>query len=531
MVASIPAVSSAADQPAPRCNDATFLRRVSLDLIGRQPTPSEQKAFQALPEATRRTDLVDRLLGEEAWATNWARYFRDVILYRRSDERARLLAEPLERFFAEALADDARWDAIARRMITATGSPSDHGETAIILAQMGETSDIAAEVSRVFMGIQIQCAQCHDHFTDRWKREQFHEFAAFFPRITIRRGDGKGLDRFEVVSHDHEPRFRRKRPNNPRRGDLEHRMPDLEDPSRPGRLMQPVFFLSGERLPAGTPDRVRRETVAEWIIDGDHPWFARAIVNRLHSELVGQGFYGSIDDLGPDRDPVAEAELDRLASGFVASGHDLRWLFRTIIAGDTYQRESRSRPVEPSAGFPASCPQPLRADQLYSQLLTALGIDESAVGRRTAARFASRTGTAAGKAPGGDKEMRMQIASRLGKRLPRTMFETVFGYDPGLPRGEVSGSIPQVLWLMNSPLLAMATDADRSHTGLAQLLASESNDAEVVRELYRRSLAREPEQRELTACLRHLRISDSRGEGFEDIQWALLNSTEFVLRR
>lgn len=520
--------AGAAAAPAERCDDATFLRRASLDLIGRQPTPAEIDAFAADRDPAKRSATIDRLLADPAWATTWARYFRDVILYRRTDDRAALMSGPLEAYLTERLATDARWDEIARGFITAIGSPAEHGETAIIMAQMGETSDIAAEVSRIFLGIQIQCAQCHNHFTDRWKRAEFHEFAAFFPRIAIRRADGMGPERFEVVSHDFEPRGRRKPPiDNPHRGDLEHEMPDLEDPARPGSVMQPRFFLTGQSLPLGTSDLERRGAIADWITADDNTWFSRALVNRLWAELVGAGFYRGIDDIGPDREAESPAVLDDLATAFVASGHDLRSVFRTIMMGDTYQRASRSRASPDRAGFAANCPQRLRSDQIFTQVLAAVGVDESRLAGpggqpRRSARLPSEMRD--------DPSEAMTAGGRRQLNVPRAMFSQVFGYDPSLPREEIVGSIPQALLLMNSQPLAKAIDGDRRFTALGRLLAAERDDREVTAQLYLRSLARRPTSDELTACLDHVRRSASRAEGFEDVFWALINSAEFVHR-
>ena len=513
----------AAPQPAAACDDATFLRRASLDLVGRQPAVAEIDAFVADRSSDKRAALVDRLLAEPAWAATWARYFRDVILYRRTDDRALLMAGPLEDYLAGRLRRDARWDEIARGFITATGSPRQHGETAIFMAQMGETADIAAETARIFLGIQVQCAQCHDHFTDRWKRPQFHEFAAFFPRIQIApRPGGEGLDRFEVVSYDQAPRRDRlKMADNPRRGDLEHQMPDKDDPSRPGTVVAPTFFLTGATLPLGTPDAKRRAAAAAWITAPDQPWFARAIVNRLWAELVGSGFYPGVDDIGPDRKPIATppggTTLDGLVAGFVASGHDLRTLFRAIATSPEYQRASRSRSSPEREGFAANCPQRLRADQLFAEVLAAVGVDESRIGQRPAARGrGKKPATATGK-------------SELG--APRFIFTQVFGYDPSLPREEVVGSIPQALLLMNSQPLAVALDGDRPSTVLGRLLREHADDRALTDALYLRTLSRHPTPAELRACLDHVGEAGSRTEGFEDVFWALINSAEFIHRK
>jgi len=509
------ATAAPAKTPAPpACDDATFLRRATLDLVGRQPSPAEIKAFLADPSPDKRTDLVDRLLADPAWATNWARYFRDVILYRRSDERAVLMAPSLETFFARHLKQDAAWDDIARDVITATGLPSENGATAIVIAQMGETSDIAAEISRVFTGVQIQCAQCHDHFSDRWKRTQFHEFAAFFPRIAIRRGPGDGLDKYDVASFDRDPRQGRGvKIQNPRRGDLEHEMPHIDDPSLPGTVMEPRFFVDGQGVPLGTPDRERRRAAARLITADDNPWFARAIVNRVWTELVGDGFYDGIDDLGPDREPRSPELLEELCRGFVAADHDLRSLFRTVMTTPAYQSVAQSRGDASRSVGGASCPQRLRADQLFTEVLVALGVDDPKAP-------APPAGNGAAKAYG---------RSQVG--VPRSIFNQTFGYDPGLPRDEIVGSIPQALLLMNSKPLAWALDGDRRLTLLGRLLAEMPDDRELADELHLRTLARHATPEEMAVCVEHVRDSGNRTEAFEDIFWALVNSAEFIHRK
>src|SRR5262249_4145381 len=160
------------------------------------------------------------------------RYFRDVILYRKTDERAGLTGPSIVEFLSRELNASAGWDKIARSFIMATGDVRENGSTGLIMAQMGQSAEIAAETARIFMGVQIQCAQCHDHKNDRWKREQFHELAAFFPRIQIRpvrETETKGKDKnkakrvsFEVVSRDVSQRRGPK--DNKNRGGGEHLM-------------------------------------------------------------------------------------------------------------------------------------------------------------------------------------------------------------------------------------------------------------------------------------------------------------------
>ena len=401
--------------PAGRADDETFLKRVSLDIIGELPTPEEVTAFVLDPQADKRVRLVDRLLTSKQFGQNWGRYWRDVIMFRRTEDRALLAAGTLEDYLTEALNKDTPWDEIARSFITATGDIREKGETALIMAQMGETAETTAEVARIFLGIQIQCAKCHDHPTDRWKRKQFHELAAFFPRLEIRPVRSAAQRSFEVVSVDSTPRFR---PPNQRRGTLEHYMPDLQDPTAEGTLMQPKFFVTGHVVDAGKADLDRRQALANLITGPSNPWFARAYVNRIWAEMVGEGFYEPIDDMGPDRQCSAPETLAFLADQFRANRHDVKWLFRTIAATEVYGLASRSRRTSEGTPFAANCAQRMRADQLFNALTTALGVPslDSAGGQR-------RGGGGAGRFGG-----------------VRFLFGQAFGYDPSEPRDEIAGS-------------------------------------------------------------------------------------------
>jgi len=397
------------------------------------------------------------------------------------------------------------WDEIAREMITAAGDVRRNGATGILMAQDAKAEETAAEVSRIFMGMQIQCAQCHDHPYDDWTREQFHQLAAFFPRTGVRPKLNSTTRTFEVFSYDR--RGFRGRPGGNQNAALEHYMPDLSDPQTKGTLMTPTFFVTADALETGVTDTDRRARLAAWMTDPTkNPWFAKAYVNRVWTELVGQGFYDVVDDLGPDRSCHAPKALAYLVDQFVAAGHDVKWLYETIAATKAYQRESRSRGTKSVAPFAASCPQPLRADQLFNALTAALGVPEP------------------------------PLASGYGPRAPgrnnfRALFNLTFGYDPSLPRDEIKSSIPQALLMMNSPRMAQAMQGDRSNTVLGKLLTAEQDNEMVTAELYLRCLAREPGEKELRTCLDHVRSTNNRTEAFEDILWALINSAEFRHRR
>lgn len=489
---------------APACDDATFLRRVWLDLVGDIPTPEHVIAFTLDPSADKRERVVRALLADPQYGLNWARYWRDVIFYRRIEDRALIAANALEADLSDKLNKNVPWDEIAAAFVTATGDVKDNGSTAIIMAQKGRTEETTAEVSRIFLGMQIQCAQCHDHPYDRWKREQFHELAAFFPRIGVRPVRTATSRSFQVVASDRQFKFGKADDGN--RPMPEHFMPDLLDPSAPGTQMQPKFFLTTAKLPYGTVDSQRREMLAKYLTRNE--WFAVAMVNRLWSEMVGRGFYEPVDDVGPDRTAVAPETMEILAKGFRDAEYDVKWLFETIAATEAYQRQSRPRGgEEDESPFAANVPQPLRADQLYNAILSALDVPEASP---------KRPGRGGGGFGGQQRD-------------PRTQFNQTFGFDPSEPRESISGSIPQSLAMMNSAQVAGSLRTNRGV--LSGLVAEIKNNDELVAELYLRTLSREPTKEELTRAKAYFREVGNRKQAVEDFAWALVNSAEFRHRR
>lgn len=495
-----------AGELAPTVTDATFLRRAYLDLLGTIPSPETIQEFLADTSPRKRQRLVRELVQRPEYGLNQARYWRDVMLARRLEDRALLVAPALVEDLAEWINAGEPWDNIARRFITATGTARDDGATAILVAQDGRTEEIAAEVSRVFLGVQIQCAQCHDHPWDDWKREQFHELAAFFPRVGVRpvRGEGPRDLKVNVADRRDLPRFR-SGANLNRRGRPEHYMQDLERPEEVGERIEPRFFLTSLEMEAGTRDADRRETLAEDLTGTD--WFSTALVNRYWSELVGEGFYEPIDDLGPGREASAPSAVVRLAEAFVESGYDLRWLHQTILATEAYQRESRPRRGPTEKPFAANVAQPLRGDQLFDSLLTALDVDE----RRLRGIGARKRG--------------------YGAATPRLLFNGAFGYDPSEPRSTIQATIPQALARMNTPQLNLAVRA-LPETVLGRLHEEHGRDTEsIADELYLRTLSREPTEEERDTVLTFADGALWKGSAMEDLLWALLNSAEFSHRR
>src|SRR5262249_8168430 len=193
--------------PAALTTDEQFIRRVTLDLTGQLPLPADVSEFAADTDSHKRAKLIDKLLASDEYAQHWARYWQDVVTARLSEPRFKFLGVSFEKWLTDELKKNASWGEIARAMITASGElradePGKNGAAFFLASHRGADSanERAAETSRIFLGIQIQCAQCHDHPSDQWKRVQFHELAGYFARLRERPVKGAGVQGVELIS-------------------------------------------------------------------------------------------------------------------------------------------------------------------------------------------------------------------------------------------------------------------------------------------------------------------------------------------
>src|SRR5689334_17925600 len=329
-------------------DDATFLRRLSLDLTGKLPGPEALERFLADPAADKRTRAVEQLLASEAYAVNWGRYWRDTLTYHTPASANYLRWKLFDAWWADQLRRDRPWNEVVTALVTASGINDEVAPVNYLTALYGNPAEIAATTSRVFLGVQIQCAECHNAKTEPWKREQFHALAAFFGRAKIiqhKDVDGRGTP-YAIES----------------RADGQYTMTDKKDPARliP---MQPRF-LTGESVPIDADDVQRRTALARLITSPSNPWFARCYVNRVWTALMGWGFYPTVTDLGSENPPRHGDVLDVLTKEWVASGYDVKWLFRTIALTQAYQRPQQGPPSNGSPG-PAVCPVRLRPEQVF----------------------------------------------------------------------------------------------------------------------------------------------------------------------
>jgi hypothetical protein len=467
--------------PARRADDAEFLRRVYLDLAGRIPSVTEARSFLADRRADKRKRLVESLLAGPRFPTRFASVWRALLLPEADvDLRVRLQGPAFERWLRSWLASGRGYDSMVRELLTASDQPG-RGRLAVsplgifYVAKENKPEEVAGTASRLFLGINLGCAQCHHHPFADWKREQFWAFAAFFSDLQPRRVDRRA------------PR-ERLRP-------AELRIPGTEKVVR-------AKFLDGKAptLGGGTPVR---QVLADWMTAPDNPYFAKAAVNRTWAHFFGTGLVEPLDEMaGTESVPSHPAVLAELASAFAKQKYDLRWLIRAITATRAYQLTSaRSHPSQDDPRRFARIPvRGLTGEQLFDSLAQATGYrDDGAAGRRN---------------PFGIGTTRNEFLTRFASSERPTEAQT---------------SILQALTLMNGKVMSAATNVRSSETLLAVVDAPFLDVPGKIETLYLAALARKPTSRELARLTRYVGRSGTEGEALADVFWALLNSAEFVL--
>src|SRR5262249_42386917 len=299
---------SLGNTPAPAlADDETFLRRVTLDLTGKLPSPEEVRAFVASNDADKRARAIDRLLASEAYAVNWGRYWRDVLTYHTPASGNYLRWELWDRWMVDQVRRNRSWGEITRALVTADGINDESAPVNYLTAHYGNPIELAATTSRVFLGVQLQCAQCHDAKTEPWRREQFHQFVAFFGRARlVQHKDVEGRGTPYAIEG---------------RADGQYQMTDKKDPSH--LITMAPGFLTGDTISADASDHERRKALARFLTSPKNPWFARAYVNRMWTAMLGWGFYPGLADLGSGVAPQCPEVLDLLAQARTASGDAL----------------------------------------------------------------------------------------------------------------------------------------------------------------------------------------------------------------
>lgn len=471
----------------PAADDA-FFRRLSLDVIGRQPTPAEMQEFIADESADKRARAIERLLASPLFGENWANYWSDVISYRTPQPELTFLNyQPLKNWLAEEFNRGTGWDEISYDLLTASGKVGENPAATFIGFHQGDRSRLAAETTRVFLATQIQCAECHDHKFVEMPQETFHHVAAFFVRV-----DAK------LPWNDSGAILVSSKPKG------EHKMPSGKQ-----ELTPEVF---GEtRLDIGASDIQRRAALAEWIVSGDNPWFAKAFTNRVWARMLGRGFCEPVDEIGELGDSVLPEVHLALASHFVASKHDFRDLVRLVANTHAYQRTVLDGDPAEKKPFATIAAGKLRGDEVFDSLVRAIdlpNVTPPAVKPTAEVRFPPPP------------------------KSTRDLVNEAFGYDPSSARESVVRSLQQAMLLMNNRQIQKQIDASPgADTMLARLLTEETDDLVAIERLYENVLARKPNVKEREIAARHLAKLGDRKTAYEDLLWSLVNSAEFVSRR
>ncbi len=476
--------------------DEQFLRRVTLDLVGRPPTPDEFAAYLLNTTDGQRAAAIERLLASPEFGTNWAAYWSDVIGYRVPPPELTFLDYTLfEKWLADRINQNAPWDETVRAILTATGKVKDQPAATFVGFHEADTTRLAAETARVFLSVQIGCAQCHDHPFDEWKRQQFHELAAYFVRASAKM---PWNDSGEIEVKD--------------KGKGEYEMPNVADPTKKGILMTPTFF-TGQKSETGKSDLERRRELANVVTSVDNPWFAKAYVNRVWARLMGRGFYEPTDDLGAANVPLLPEVHRELTDHFRAAGFDAKSLFRAIANSKAYQQRLLDQPLSTSDDkpFAAARTTKLRGDEVFQSLVTAINLPNVTPPKTPAT-----------------KEIRFPVPPKSTKDL----VSEAFGFDPSLRPQDISRTLGQAMLMMNNDQLQAQVNAQPvSNTALSKLVGTEPDNSKAISRLFQLILARQPTEMESKISLEHITAQSDRGEAFEDLLWSLLNSAEFTTKR
>jgi hypothetical protein len=482
-------------RPSPLVDDATFLRRLSLDTLGVLPTPEEVRAFLADQDPEKRSRWVDRVLQRDEFADFWALKWADLL---RNEEKA--MGEKgawiFQRWLRDQFAADRPLDEFARDLITGRGST--WRNPAASFHRTNRDPQAAAEaVSQVFLGVRLQCARCHNHPFDVWTQDDYYGLAATFANLgrktvnNVRRDsfDKHEINGDEIVYLDGKAQ--------------------LAQP-RSGQMMGPKA-LGGPALDVRT-DPNALDDLADWVTR-DNPQFVRNLANRVWAHLMGRGVVDPVDDFRESNPPSNPALLDALADAFKADGMRLRPLVRMILSSSVYQLAARPDPTsaddESNANFAHATVKLLPAEVLLDAIGQALGAPES---------FSN--------APPGSRATQLAGVKAGGE------FLRVFGKPERLLTCECERSeattLAQAFQLINGEAVRRKLTAEDNRVG--QLLKAGVSDEAVLDDLYLATLSRLPTDQEREALLEHVAAAHDRRKAWEDTAWALLNSKEFLLR-
>ncbi len=467
--------------PSPVCDDETFLRRVSLDLIGLLPTVDQRDAFLADPSPDKRLQLIDALLARKEFVDLWVMKWAEILQIRSqgndvSPKGALLYHQWLDR----RIAANQPIDQMVRELLLAAGGTFDNPPTNYFQLER-DTLKLTENIAQAFLGMRIQCAQCHNHPFDRWTMDDYYGFAAFFPQLRRKRAE----DPRETIVYDSGS------------GGMKHPVS--------GRYVPPKF-LGGEAPRVRTENR--RQALADWVVDPENPFFSRRIVNLVWAHFLGRGIVHEPDDFRVSNPPVNEPLLDELARRFVASGWDFRGLVREIVRSKTYQRscEPNTSNRRDTTNFSHAAVRRIRAEVLLDILAQVTATTNKFPGLPNGARAVQVA----------DGRTTTYFLTTFGRATREDVCSCAVSMDP---------SLSQALHLLNGDV---ANDRIRQGNLIGRWVDEGWTDSRIIDHLILRCYGRRPLERERIELLADLQGTSDRRQAFEDIFWALLNSPEFI---
>ncbi|HYF00647.1 MAG TPA: DUF1549 and DUF1553 domain-containing protein, partial [Planctomycetota bacterium] len=470
--------------PSPMADDATFLRRVSIDLTGRLPSAERAKAFLADKNPNKRDALIEELLASEGYADYFANKWSAILRNRRDKETYASGNFAFHGWLRDALRENMPYDKFVREILTASGEISRNPAVAW-WRQVSKDFEQTEDVAQLFLGVRIQCARCHHHPFEKWSGNDYYGLAAFFSRVG--RKDGHGPDEQRIFH---------------KRGNAAATHPKTKQPVKPSGL--------GEKPLELTADDDPRVALADWMSKKDNPFFAKSLVNRYWKHFFGRGIVDPEDDMRETNPPANRELLELLSKRFLETNYDLKELCRTIVKSSVYQLSSL--PNEHNAGdrqsFSRYYPRRLAAEVLLDAIDSFNGTSTSFQGLPAQTRA-------------------VQIPDHGGVN---SYFLTVFGKPAGSSACECErsgdASLAQSLHLLNSSDIH-----GKMSNGIAKTLAADARpDAEKVDELYLRAFARPASENEKKVALAHIGKADAKAKqgAWEDVVWALINTKEFL---
>jgi hypothetical protein len=465
--------------PAPAADDAEFLRRAYLDIAGVIPPADKAVSFLESKQADKCARLVDELLASPNYGRHMADLWQEQLLAQQDILTRGLPLDPLAKWLAEGFNTNKPWDRLVADLLTSTGTQEENGAVTFFLAHRSPDR-VTDTVCRLFLGIQLQCAQCHNHPYTGWKRAEYWGMAAFFAKLDD--GAPKKISKSSEPPHVFEASTVQKK-----------RLPDSALDAAPK-------FLEGEAPKLNAKDPYR-PALARWLTSADNPYFAKAMVNRVWAQFFGRGLVNPVDNLAPDNPPSHPELFEALAEQFVRSGFDVKYLVRAICTTEAFQRSSTpaSPPSAADVPYTSMAIKPMTPEQLYDSLALVLGESTDPI-------------------KGQGKKYKGPRPSA------RTAFVDFFRPGEGADPKDYPAGIPQVLRLMNANWAAKgpafvrrATKADRAPAGN-------------IEAIFLATLSRRPTAAEVGRLEGYLRDNKSDPtKAYGDVVWAVLNSAEFAL--